>query len=730
MEQENRIVVLIDMDCFYCQVEEKLNPELQGKPVAVVQYNPWKGGGIIAVNYEARAKGVTRHMRGDEAKEKCPDIYLPSVPCLRGKADTSKYREAGKEVAKVLQKFTSLLERASVDEAYLDITLPVKQRMNTLDINTISIDSVPNTFALGYDSIQHFIDDVHKYGNECIDYDVEHSKELLVGAVIVKHLGGKFGDQVCGVLNISKMGELQKFTEKQLQAKFDDKNGTWLYNIARGIDNEPVQARFNSKSIGCCKQLRGKSALGDLDSLKNWLKDLSEEIEDRLEKDSVEINRVPKQMVVSFTAQFHDGRDVNSSRSYNFISEDEICPEFMASKALEMILDSTELIKPKADESNRKLKTLIKFLAISVGKFEEKDDGKKTRKISEFLLPGTSKTMVKNIESLTKDSGKIEYSSDKIERSGDNTKGKQLLFEKFFQGFDKESETTKLIQKDGYKDFGKLAKPHETIAQASLHKQELFFQRFLNGSVNKIGTCNDDNPGRHIEKTNENIDPIELEHNLAHDNGSNDSDYSGSTINDEINKSVSLFKDEPFETDRISNMRNMLRSSVHIEQDNSVETTRVLEKDEGTVCCPDCKKNILLTDLETHSDYHVALKLREDERKSRYLQKELKINKTCRTDIGSHSKIVSDGNSITNFFIKFDTNVPLETCSECRRKIPLEKFTEHLDFHEAQKLNRELNRKTNNIVPKENIIRKRKSTSPDKEQKVPRRTIESFFTNI
>jgi len=45
---------------------------------------------IIAVNYEARNFGVTRHMRGKEAKEKCPDIILASVPCLRGKADTSR----------------------------------------------------------------------------------------------------------------------------------------------------------------------------------------------------------------------------------------------------------------------------------------------------------------------------------------------------------------------------------------------------------------------------------------------------------------------------------------------------------------------------------------------------------------------------------------------------------------------------------------------------------------
>lgn len=45
MTHTDRIVALIDMDCFYCQVEEKLDPNLVGKPIAVVQYNQWKGGG-------------------------------------------------------------------------------------------------------------------------------------------------------------------------------------------------------------------------------------------------------------------------------------------------------------------------------------------------------------------------------------------------------------------------------------------------------------------------------------------------------------------------------------------------------------------------------------------------------------------------------------------------------------------------------------------------------------
>ena len=91
MGSEDRVIALIDMDCFYVQVEERDQPELKGKPACVVQYKTWKGGGIISVNYEARAKGVTRQMRGDEAREKCPDVILYRVPELRGKADLTKY---------------------------------------------------------------------------------------------------------------------------------------------------------------------------------------------------------------------------------------------------------------------------------------------------------------------------------------------------------------------------------------------------------------------------------------------------------------------------------------------------------------------------------------------------------------------------------------------------------------------------------------------------------------
>lgn len=108
---------------------------------------------IIAVNYPARAKGVSRHMRGDEAKTQCPDIQLVKVPNLREKADLSKYRDAGKEVANVLQNYTSLLERASVDEAYLDITESVNKRLeqvNQVGVYLISFNQIHTIFSVHF----------------------------------------------------------------------------------------------------------------------------------------------------------------------------------------------------------------------------------------------------------------------------------------------------------------------------------------------------------------------------------------------------------------------------------------------------------------------------------------------------------------------------------------------------------------------------------------------------
>mmetsp|Transcript_12636 Transcript_12636/g.20925 ORF Transcript_12636/g.20925 Transcript_12636/m.20925 type:complete len:628 (-) Transcript_12636:60-1943(-) len=137
------VVGFIDMDCFYVAVERARDARLNGKPCAVVQYNTsergrpdlhadsdrWHHstigssmGGIIAVSYEARARGVTRQMMGKEARKVCPEIILVQVPTAFGKADLRIYKAAGDEVVALLAKRADATEKRSVDEVAVDIT--------------------------------------------------------------------------------------------------------------------------------------------------------------------------------------------------------------------------------------------------------------------------------------------------------------------------------------------------------------------------------------------------------------------------------------------------------------------------------------------------------------------------------------------------------------------------------------------------------------------------------
>lgn len=135
----DRVIAHIDLDCFYVQVERSLDPTLRNKPVAVVQYNPFgdlrtylpsdnrivSSGSLIAVSYEARAAGVKRIMRGQEAKKACPELLLVQVPTSHGKANLGIYREASSRILKVLSSTSyssCIIERASIDEVYVDVT--------------------------------------------------------------------------------------------------------------------------------------------------------------------------------------------------------------------------------------------------------------------------------------------------------------------------------------------------------------------------------------------------------------------------------------------------------------------------------------------------------------------------------------------------------------------------------------------------------------------------------
>uniref|UniRef100_A0A3Q0QZE3 DNA polymerase eta n=1 Tax=Amphilophus citrinellus TaxID=61819 RepID=A0A3Q0QZE3_AMPCI len=146
---KERVVALVDMDCFYVQVEQRLNPALRNTPCVVAQYKTWKGGSIIAVSYEARAHGVTRNMWVADAKKLCPDLQVARVRESHGKADLTNYREASVEVIEVMSRF-AVIERASIDEAYMDLTAAVQQRLKNMTDKQIEPSLLRTTYIQGY----------------------------------------------------------------------------------------------------------------------------------------------------------------------------------------------------------------------------------------------------------------------------------------------------------------------------------------------------------------------------------------------------------------------------------------------------------------------------------------------------------------------------------------------------------------------------------------------------
>ena len=341
-----RVIVLIDMDCFYVQVEQRLQPEYKGKSCAVVQYKAWRGGNIVAVSYEAREFGVKRREFGHDAKKLCPDCHLFRIPEKRGKADLQRYREAFAEVITALSKFTNWIERASVDEAYIDITDLVRERGESPTLREEIAEFHVATYKSRKGSKKWFDSEVSLedrdlaigacIGNEMRKHILEETtfhcsagvarnKSLAKlacglmkpkGQTILPHscvqklfqeipvdkmrnLGGKLGSRVMEELGVTYMSEVYNMGRDKLREALGEK-GDLVYAMSEGTYSEEVRKRQLTKSISCGKNFLGPDTLKTPESVRYWLKQLSLEVVERVKKDQQTNQRRPLTITLYF----------------------------------------------------------------------------------------------------------------------------------------------------------------------------------------------------------------------------------------------------------------------------------------------------------------------------------------------------------------------------------------------------------------------------------------------
>src|SRR5580658_8764269 len=118
-EQRQRKIIHVDMDAFYASVEQRDDPNLRGRPVAVGGSR--ERGVVAAASYEARKFGVHSAMPSVTARRKCPELVF-----VRPRFDA--YRAVSQQIQGIFARYTPIIQPLSLDEAYLDVTAPLVDR--------------------------------------------------------------------------------------------------------------------------------------------------------------------------------------------------------------------------------------------------------------------------------------------------------------------------------------------------------------------------------------------------------------------------------------------------------------------------------------------------------------------------------------------------------------------------------------------------------------------------
>jgi DNA polymerase-4 len=247
MEHGVRKIIHIDMDAFFASVEQRDNPELAGKPIAVG--GSGKRGVVAAASYEARKFGVFSAMSSKIARQKCPDLIFV-------KPRFKQYKIVSMVIRSIFKDYTDLVEPLSLDEAFLDVTTNNKgMRSATLiakEIKSRIKEQTGLTASAGV-SINKFLakiaSDVNKPDGIFV-IPPKKAQAYIEELPVDRFFGvGKVTSKKMKSLGLHKGNDLKNFGKAKLLKHFG-KAGTYFYEVANGNDNRAVIPDRPRKSLG------------------------------------------------------------------------------------------------------------------------------------------------------------------------------------------------------------------------------------------------------------------------------------------------------------------------------------------------------------------------------------------------------------------------------------------------------------------------------------------------
>lgn len=302
----SRSILHIDMDAFFASVEIRERPELTGRPVIVG--GSAEGRGVVsAASYEARRFGVHSAMPTAVARRLCPHgVYLPPRHGF--------YSEVAREIRAVFERYTPLVEPLSLDEAFLDVTdserlfgdapsigCRIKEDIRSELALVASVGVAPNKFlakiASDLDKPDGFVA-VSPEGVEAFLDPLPVERLWGVGPVTGK---------VFRRLGICTIGQLRGYSRPLLNEHFGLRTAEHLWRLARGLDERPVVAEQEAKSVS--HETTFAEDVGDRQVLRAWLLELTEQVTARLRRAGLQGR------TVQLKVRFEDFTTVTRSRS-------------------------------------------------------------------------------------------------------------------------------------------------------------------------------------------------------------------------------------------------------------------------------------------------------------------------------------------------------------------------------------------------------------------------------